>query len=116
MKTPVLRFLFLAVFISALALPDLRAADEGFKSLFNGRDLSGWEGNLGFWFAREGTITGQTTLATPLKTNTFLVWKGGDVKNFELRAQFRLVANNDTGFANSGIQYRSRVLDPANWV
>jgi hypothetical protein len=93
-----------------------RAAETGFQSLFNGRDLSGWEGNLGFWFVREGVITGQTTWATPTKANTFLVWKGGELKNFELRLRFRLISNNDAAFANSGVQYRSRIIDPATWL
>jgi len=48
--------------------------------------------------------------------NTFLIWTGGEVKNFELHASFRLMSGNSTGWANSGIQYRSRVVDPANWV
>jgi hypothetical protein len=45
-----------------------------------------------------------------------LIWQGGDVKNFELRAEFRLLPNNDKNFANSGIQYRSKVVDAPNWV
>ena len=92
------------------------AAEPGFQSLFNGKDLTGWEGLTEFWSARDGAITGQTTAEHPLKTNTFLVWKGGDVKNFELRAAFRITGQNDKGFANSGIQYRSRVVDAAGFV
>jgi hypothetical protein len=92
------------------------AADSGFKSIFNGKDLSGWDGNKEFWSVRDGAITGQTTAEKPLKSNTFLVWKGGEPKNFELRASFRLTGQNDKGFGNSGIQYRSRVIDPATFV
>lgn len=92
------------------------AADLGFRSLFNGDDLAGWKGNPAFWSVVDGAITGRTTADKPAKGNTFLVWQGGDVKNFELRAMFRLVANNEKNFANSGIQYRSRVIDPAEWV
>jgi hypothetical protein len=103
-----------AAAVLALATPGF-AADE-FKSLFNGKDLSGWAGNYGFWFVREGAIVGQTTWATPTKGNTFLVWQGGDVKNFELRLMFRLTPNNDAAFANSGVQYRSKIVDQANWV
>ena len=65
---------------------------------------------------REGAITGQTTTANMVDANTFLIWKGGEPKNFEFRAQFRLTAQNDAGFGNSGVQYRSRVIDPANFV
>ena len=89
---------------------------EGFTSLFNGKDLTGWDGNPRLWSVKDGAITGQTTLENPAKGNTFLIWTNGTPGDFELRCQFKLVSNNDRGFANSGIQYRSKVLDPANWV
>ncbi len=115
MKPPCFRLLFSLVTLAASALV-ARAADSGFQSLFNGKDLSGWEGMKEFWSVRDGAITGQTTADRALKANTFLIWKGGEPKNFELRAQFRLTPNNDTGFANSGVQYRSRIIDPATFV
>lgn len=92
------------------------AAPAGFKSLFNGKDLSGWEGNPALWSVKDGVIVGKTTAEAPIKSNTFLIWKGGEVRNFELRASFRFVDNNEKRTANSGIQYRSRVVDPAGWV
>ncbi len=101
--------------LTALAL-SARADERDFRSLFNGKDLSDWKGDSAFWSVRDGAITGQTTADHPTKGNTFLVWQGGEVKNFELRAAFKLVANNEKNFANSGIQYRSRVVDPQNWV
>jgi len=104
--------IFLATQIPAQAQP----TEAGFKSLFNGTDLTGWEGNPKLWSVKEGAITGQTTADNPAKGNTFLIWKGGTVGDFELRCSFRLVPGDSKGFANSGIQYRSKVLDPANWV
>lgn len=101
--------------LTALAVP-ARASETGFKSLFNGKDLSGWDGQKDFWSVREGAITGRTTAEKPLKSNTFLVWKDGTPANFELRAQFRLTAQNDKNQANSGVQYRSKVLDPVTFV
>lgn len=101
--------------LTALAVHG-QAAEAGFKSIFNGKNLSGWEGNTAFWSVRDGAITGQTTAANPLKSNTFLIWKGGDVKNFELRLSFRLTGQNDKEFANSGVQYRSRIVDAAAFV
>ncbi len=92
------------------------ATEQGFKSLFNGKNLSGWDGNPKFWSVKEGAITGQTTTDNPLKGNTFLIWTNGELSDFELRCSFKIVANNDHGFGNSGIQYRSKVLDPKNWV
>lgn len=98
-------------------LPSLHAADSaGFQNIFNGRDLAGWEGLPGFWSVRDGAITGQTTAEHPLKSNTFLLWKGGDVKNFEFHASFRLTGQNTQGFANSGVQYRSRIINAAGFA
>ena len=92
------------------------AAEEGFQSIFNGKDLTGWSGNPKLWSVKDGAITGQTTAENPAKGNTFLIWTNGTVSDFELRCSFRLVPGDDQGFANSGIQYRSKVIDPANWV
>ena len=65
---------------------------------------------------KDGAIVGQTTAENPLKGNTFLIWTNGTTADFELRCSYRITPNNDKGFANSGIQYRSKVLDPAGWV
>jgi uncharacterized protein (TIGR03067 family) len=88
----------------------------GFKKIFNGKDLKGWDGNRTLWSVKDGVLIGQTTAEKPLKQNTFLIWTNGQVGDFELRCKFRITANNDKGFANSGIQYRSKVLDPKEWV
>ena len=77
--------LFLAaLFLSALSLP---AADDGLRPLFNGKDLSGWDGNPELWSVEDGAITGKTTGPEQLAYNQFLIWRGGDLKNFELRAK-----------------------------
>lgn len=112
-------FRFRAVASAALAVlmaSVSHAAYPGFRSLFNGENLAGWKGNTQLWSVRDGAITGQTTSEKPTQGNTFLVWEGGDVKNFELHLSFRLVPNNEKHFANSGIQYRSKIVDPAQWV
>jgi hypothetical protein len=81
------------------------AADEGIKPIFDGKTLKGWEGDPKLWRVEDGAITGQTTPANPAKNNTFLIWRGGKVADFELRLEFRMP---NAGFANSGVQYRSR--------
>src|SRR5262249_10994831 len=91
-------------------------AESGFKPIFNDKDLTGWDGNPKLWSVKDGAILGKTTAEAPIKGNTFLVWTNGTVGDFELRCSFKIEANNDAGFANSGIQYRSKILDPANWV
>ena len=92
------------------------AAEQGFLSIFNGKDLTGWDGNPKLWSVKDGAITGQTTAENPAKGNTFLIWTNGTPGDFELRCSFKLVPGDSNGFANSGIQYRSKVFDPANWV
>ena len=109
-----LRCLLATAALLALA-PFALAADAGFKSLFNGKDLTGWEG-LSFWSVKDGVLVGQTTTEKPIKGNTFLVWKDGAPANFELRATFRLTGQNEKKQANSGIQYRSRLIDPVAFV
>lgn len=99
MKT---RILFSAIVVAAFAAV---AADEpGFKPLFNGKDLTGWEGNLDLWSVDEGTIKGVTKADPKLTHNTFLVWTNGTVEDFELRLSYKIVNGN------SGVQYRSKVL------
>lgn len=112
MKTALLS---LTLALTAFSSAAFAAAPAGFKEIFNGKDLSGWEG-LDFWSVKDGAITGQTTAEKPTKGNTFLVYKAGEPANFELRATFRLTGQNDKGFANSGIQYRSKVVDAAGFV
>jgi len=82
---------------------------EGFTSLFNGRDLTGWDGDRRFWSVQNGTITGEAKTNGMFPANTFLVWKGGQPRDFELRFSFRITAGN------SGVQYRSRVVDASAW-
>jgi hypothetical protein len=92
------------------------AAEQGFVRIFNGKDLTGWEGNPKLWSVKDGAITGQTTAENPAKRNTFLIWTNGTPSDFELRCSFKLVPGDAKGFANSGIQYRSKVVDPSYWV
>ncbi len=90
----------------AMVVPALaQDVEEGFENLFNGADLSGWEGDPGLWTVVDGAITGTTTDESPLPHNQFLIWTGGTLRNFELRLKLRVIGNN-----NSGIQYRSRRL------
>ena len=95
------------VSITALAI----AAEDDWTPLFNGKDLTGWEGNKDLWSVEDGCITGRTP-ANPEKPaesvlthNTFLVWKAGTVKDFELTFEYRLEKGN------SGVQYRTHELE-----
>ncbi len=98
--------LFLLLPTAALAA-DPEDAAEDFVPLFNGTSLEGWEGKPEFWRVEDGAIVGETTVENPTKGNTFLIWRQGELDDFELRLQFRLRNNN------SGVQYRSRDLGDA---
>jgi hypothetical protein len=99
-----------------LAVPAPAQDESGFQSLFNGKDLAGWDGNPKLWSVKDGAITGQTTAQNPAPHNTFLIWTNGTVGDFELRCSFKMVPGDNQGFANSGIQYRSKIADPKGWV
>ncbi|MCE9552389.1 MAG: DUF1080 domain-containing protein, partial [Planctomycetes bacterium] len=85
---------------------DAKADEAGFVSLFNGKDLGGWEGAPGLWSVVDGVLTGQTTKENPTKSNTFLIYRDSGVDDFELRLSYRI------GSGNSGIQYRSEEFAP----
>jgi hypothetical protein len=100
------RFTKLSVLLFVLLFArGVAAAEEGFKPIFDGRTLHGWEGDAKLWRVEDGAITGQTTAENPAKNNTFLIWRGGRPADFELKLEFRMP---NAGFANSGVQYRSR--------
>jgi hypothetical protein len=91
------------------------AEPAGMRSLFNGQDLTGWDGDPRLWCVKDGALHGETTPDKAAQGNTFIIWKDGTVKDFELRLSFRCSAAN-----NSGIQYRSKHITAGNvrnqWV
>ena len=79
----------------------------GFVSIFDGSTLNGWEGDTAVWHVQDGAIVGEITAAsTPLKANTFLIWKDGKPGDFELTAEYEISPEG-----NSGIQYRSEAVE-----
>src|SRR5438067_284034 len=96
--------------------PEPLALDDhaAFESIFDGTSMKGWDGDPAFWRAENGELIGQSTVENPLKQNTFLIWRGGEPADFELKVEYRLSATN------SGIQVRSVQLpagpDIGKWV
>ena len=85
MRIPAAFGLFAALFsLGAAAEPH---AEPGFESIFNGKDLSGWAGDKKAWAVVDGAIqcTGGNT-----KKN-WLIWKGGELRDFELRLSLSLI-------------------------
>ena len=83
-------------------------AKDGFKPLFNGKNLDGWDGDPRLWKAQDGMIVGSTE-GNPLKYNSFLATKKS-YANFILRAQAKLRNHN------SGIQFRSELIPELKWA
>jgi hypothetical protein len=106
-SSPVMKLLPSLLALSVLTL----GASAEDKQLFNGKDLTGWEGNPKLWSVQDGAITGKTgeDADTKIKHNTFLVWKDGTVGDFELTLKYRIEKGN------SGIQYRSKLQSPGEF-
>lgn len=84
-----------------------RVGEEGSLpklELFDGLTLAGWDGDARFWSVENGAIVGRSTLDNPCNETNYLVWRGGEVGDFELACEFKI----DGG--NSGVQFRSRDL------
>jgi hypothetical protein len=79
--------------------------EKGFVNIFDGKTLKNWEGDPTYWRVENGNLVGEITPQTLLKTNSFIIWKGGEPANFELKGEF-----NITEKGNSGINYRSEKL------
>jgi hypothetical protein len=92
------------------AAPTEKLSEEGFAPIFNGKDLTGWDGDAIHWSVKDGAIRGEATQETMVKGgNTFLIWQGGKPEDFDLRLSVKMVGGN------SGIQYRS-FTRPEKWV
>lgn len=105
MKSPLI---IPSVLTLALHLSLSLSAQE--MEIFNGKDLTGWRGLPAVWAVQDGAITGR---AAENRENTFLIWEGGTVKDFEFSCEYKLTANNPEKIANTGIQFRAHIVDNA---
>jgi hypothetical protein len=118
LSTVSIALLSTAAFAADAAVPPKPSAPPepaDMKPMFDGKTLEGWDGDPRLWSVKDGMIRGETTRDAKTTGNTFLIWKGGEPADFELRLSFRM----DHG--NSGVQYRSKYLPPEkkpqnNWV
>lgn len=97
---------FAAGLALALALP-VFAAEDGWKSLFDGKSLDGWEQKNGTatYRVEDGTILGKTNEGSP---NSFLCSKE-EFGDFEL--EFEVKCDKEL---NSGVQIRSQTVGGTN--
>ena len=103
--------ILLAVFLcSSIISCECQTGKDGFVNIFDGKTLAGWEGDPNYWKVENGNLVGEITPATLLKSNSFIIWKGGNPTDFELKIEYRI-----TKSGNSGINYRSsQVKDVAH--
>jgi hypothetical protein len=88
--------------------------ETGFRPIFDGKSMAGWDCDPAFWKVTDGVMTGETTAQHQPPQNIFCIWRAGSPADFDLRLQYRL-SGADTG--NSGIQFRSDELpNVAKWV
>ncbi|MEP7110393.1 MAG: DUF1080 domain-containing protein [Ferruginibacter sp.] len=90
------------LFSNCKILAQGHSSRKGFVQIFDGKTLSGWEGDSTYWRVENGNLVGEITPATVLKANSFIIWRGGRPANFELTLEFKI-----TKGGNSGINYRS---------
>lgn len=105
-----MRYLLICALLAFVPLPTHADEPAEGHSLFNGRDLTGWTGRSDLWSVEEGAIVGQTSDDRPIDANTFLIYEGDVPGDFELQAKFKIQGGN------SGIQYRSRIVDAEKFI
>ena len=93
-----------AILCSLCVAISVHAADQDYRSLFNGKDLSGWDGKPEYFSVKDGAIHAETTASNPLQKNTFLIYTNSEFTDFELTFEYRVKGGN------SGMQYRSERL------
>ncbi len=86
----------------------------GFRTIFDGKSLAGWDCDTEFWRVEGEAIVGETAVGHQPKMNIFCIYRDAAPGDFELKMQYRL-SGAETG--NSGIQYRSVELPAVGrWV
>lgn len=83
-------------------------ADEGFKSIFDGKTFAGWNAaDMKYWSIEDGAITGKINKDLPLAENLYLIWQGGKLADFELKLKSRVFGSPSI---NNGFQFRSEEM------
>jgi hypothetical protein len=98
--------LICCIFLSCSNFKKEQDNEKGFVQIFDGKSLDGWEGDPVYWSVENGNLVGTVTPETILKRNSFIIWQGGQPGNFELKLEYRVSKEG-----NSGINYRSRIIE-----
>ncbi len=102
------RILIIAILLTAVGCKTSvtgQTKEAGFKQIFDGKTLKGWEGDANYWRVENGSLVGEITADKLLKSNTFIIWRGGEPKDFELKLEYQITIDG-----NSGVNYRSEQI------
>jgi hypothetical protein len=100
-----------SVFAQPRPMPVVTNDESGFEQIFDGKSLTGWEGDPQYWRVQNGALVGEVTATNLLKQNSFIIWRGGEPRDFELKVEYRVSARG-----NSGINYRSVPWTNSPWA
>lgn len=100
------RLLLPGILLATLCAGSPAAAQSGWKQLFNGKDLAGWQ-HVG-----PGSMTVEDGLIRTHGGMGLLYWTGGKIGNCRLRVVFRMRDEND----NSGVFIRIPIQPREEWM
>lgn len=100
-----LLMLFGLIFLG-MSFKDDSIEKDNWINIFDGETLDGWDGDPKYWRVEDGKIIGEVTEETLLDRNSFLIWRGGLTRDFEIKVKYRISLEG-----NSGINYRSQQVD-----
>lgn len=83
-----------------------KGKEKDFVQIFDGKTLNGWTGDSTYWRVENGNLVGEVTPETILKRNSFIIWDGGTPNNFELKLEYKISKDG-----NSGVNYRSERIE-----
>jgi hypothetical protein len=73
----------------------------GYKQIFDGKSLNGWDADSSIWRVEDGVMVGETVEGKP-KGNNYIVYRGDKARDFDLKLQMKIEKGG-----GGGIQYRS---------
>ncbi len=76
----------------------------GYTQIFDGKTLSGWDGDPTLWRVEDGIMVGETDKP---RGNSYISYHGAQYKDFDLKLQMKIEKGG-----GGGIQYRSKAGVP----
>jgi hypothetical protein len=98
--------ILISLILSTVSFMAAAQSNDGFRKIFNGKTMKNWEGDTTHWSIVDGSFVGVVSKEKPLKTNTFMIYRGNIPDNFEFKAEYRISPEG-----NSGVQYRSEKVE-----